>query len=162
MSSQFILIFGIICALIALSGGVWWWFSSRQALFSDNDIVTMQFPHGKIVAEVSAGLLKQAAGLSGRTELASSTGMLFVFSSPRKETFWMKGMKIPLDFIWLTKGVVIEIRSQVQPPKNILDMTLVAPSRPADSVLEVPAGTVQELKIQVGDKVEIKKNSNIK
>lgn len=159
MSSQFILILGIICALIAVSGGVWWWFSSRQVPFSDSDMVTVQFPHGKIVAEVSAGLLKQAAGLSGRTELASSTGMLFVFSSPRKETFWMKGMKIPLDFIWLTNDVVIETRSQVQPPKNILDITLISPTQPADFVLEVPAGTIQEMNIAVGNTVMMIKNN---
>ncbi len=157
MSSQFFLILGILCALIALVGGIWWWISIRHIPYSDTDVTTIQFPHGSVTAELSVSPLKQAVGLSGRTEIASSTGMLFVFPSPQKQTFWMKGMKLPLDFVWLANDVVIETRAYVLPPKNILDMTLIAPSQPADAVLEVPAGTIQEMGIKVGDIISIKK-----
>lgn len=157
ISPQFFLIFGLTCAVIMVCGCVWWWISTRNTLFSDIDTVTIQFPHGNITAEISASILKHAAGLSGRVELAPSTGMLFVFSSPQKQSFWMKGMKFPLDFIWISQNVVTETRSQIQPPKNILDVTLITPSQPAEFVLEVPAGTIEKMGIKIGDVVSIKK-----
>src|SRR5690349_12394377 len=40
-------------------------------------------------------------GLSGRDSLAQNSGMLFVFDHPDTYTFWMKGMKFPLDMIFI-------------------------------------------------------------
>lgn len=158
MSPQIFFIVGVICMGIALVGGVLWWHNTKGT-FLDTDTVRLSFPHGIITAEIAASPAKQSQGLSGRIELPSLHGMLFTFSSPQKQTFWMKGMKMPLDFIWISDKKVIETRSDVPPPKNLLDMTLITPAQPADLVLEVAVGTIEKLQIKVGDVVEI---SNVK
>lgn len=154
MSPQIFFIVGIICVGIALVGGILWWHNTKGT-FLDTDTVRISFPHGIITAEIAASPAKQSRGLSGRAELPSLYGMLFTFSSPQKQTFWMKGMKMSLDFIWISDKKVIETRSDVPPPQNLLDVTLIAPVQPADLVLEVAAGTIQMLQIKAGDVVEI-------
>ena len=157
LSPHFFLITGIICAIIALIGGVWWWFSLKQLNYSDTDLVTIRFPKGTIIAEVSTSILKHAAGLSARPSLATDTGMLFIFSSPQKPTFWMKGMKFPLDFVWLKNGIVIDVNQNISVPQNLFDFNLVSPSQKVDMVLEVNVGTIEKMGIKVGDVVSIKK-----
>ncbi len=155
MSPNVFFIIGIICTIVAIGGGVWWWLSARHTEFSDTDIVSIQFPNGTIHAEVATSFLKHAAGLSSRPSLDDDAGMLFVFSKPQSLTFWMKGMRFPLDFIWIRDGVIVDISRDIQPPKNALDFGIIRPKEPADMVLEINAGTIEKMDIKVGDKIEI-------
>lgn len=101
---------------------------------------------------------KRTKGLSGRDSLASDSGMLFTFANPDKYPFWMKGIKFPLDFIWIRNNVVVDFIENVEPPKaNQSDSSLPVYSSkvPIDSVLEVNAGIVKSLKIKEGDKVSV-------
>lgn len=158
MSPHTFLIIGFACALIAIVGGVWWWLSIRDALFSDTDTVLIRFPNGSINAEVAASVLKHSAGLSARESLDADHGMLFVFPKPQSLTFWMKGMRFPLDFIWIRNNVVVDISPHIQPPHNVFDFSIVRPKELANMALEVNAGTVKRLGIKIGDPVEITKN----
>src|SRR3989344_624382 len=47
---------------------------------------------------------KRAKGFGSRDQLASDSGMLFVFDTPGQYQFWMKGMKFPLDMIFIKDG----------------------------------------------------------
>src|SRR5258708_31154923 len=101
---------------------------------------------------------KRSQGLGGRQSLASDSGMLFIFDNPDKHRFWMKGMKLPLDIVWINNNQVINVLSNLQPPSaNQPDNELpqYEPTEPADKALEVAAGFIQQNKIKVGDKVEI-------
>ncbi len=155
MSPNFFLIVGIVCALIALVGGIWWWMSVKNTPFSDISTVTIQFSHGVIRAEIASSPLKHAAGLSSRPVLAPDTGMLFVFSSPQQPAFWMKGMRFPLDFIWLRNNVVVDLNKNVPIPQNILDFNIIRPEHSIDMVLEVNVGTIEKMGVKVGDEVKI-------
>ena len=47
-----------------------------------------------------------------REQLASQSGMLFVFEEEKIYPFWMKNTKIPLDMIWIDKtGTIIDIQT---------------------------------------------------
>ena len=46
-------------------------------------------------------------GLSERDALDSETGMLFIFDDGRASAFWMKGMRFPLDFVWIGSGCTV-------------------------------------------------------
>lgn len=150
-------IIGLMCALVTVVGGIWWWISLKHISFSDTDIVTVQFSRGIIQAEIAVSPLKHAAGLSSRSLLAPNVGMLFIFSSPQKPIFWMKGMKFPLDFIWLRDNTVVFINENVPVPHHTFDFNIIKPNQPIDMVLEVNAGTVQKLEIQLGQKIVINK-----
>ncbi len=98
-------------------------------------------------------------GLSGRQSIASDSGMLFTFSKADKYTFWMKGMLIPLDMIWLNNKTIIDVMKNIPPPtagQTDAELPRFQPVSPADMVLEVNAGFADVHGIKVGDTVEIK------
>ena len=99
----------------------------------------------------------RSKGLSGRDGLADMSGMIFVFESGRTSNFWMKGMRIPLDFVWIGEEcTVVDTHSNVQPPDpgtNDGDLPLYKSGSPAVYTLEINAGKVNDLGIEVGDEV---------
>ena len=101
---------------------------------------------------------KRSLGLGGRTSLAGDSGMLFILEQKSKPTFWMKGMLIPLDFMWIDGDTIADMIQNVQPPvQGQSDETLQFYSSlvPVDKVLEVNAGFVAHFGIQVGDKIRV-------
>lgn len=90
-------------------------------------------------------------GLSGREFLSENKGMLFVHEQPGLQGYWMKGMKFPLDFVWLGDDMRV-----VGTEENILPETypkVFYSPQPVRHVLEVNAGWVQKNKIKAGDKI---------
>ena len=102
---------------------------------------------------------KRIKGLSGVTSLDANSGMLFVFNSQNvSPVFWMKGMLIPLDFIWIKDGRIIRIDKNVpKPAGNTPDNKLKTYSagQPIDYVLEVNAGFSNSNSIKIEDIVSI-------
>src|SRR6185503_13610598 len=94
-------------------------------------------------------------GLADRDSILDSEGMLFVFPAADKYGFWMKGMRFPLDIIWIYKGKVIGITSDVPVQPNTPDSGLKTYTAPdlADWVLEVNSGWALKNTIKVGDSV---------
>lgn len=108
--------------------------------------------------EIADSKEERAQGLGGRTNLASNSGMLFIFDTADKHKFWMKGVKFPLDFIWIKGNKVVDLTVGAQPvDPGTPDSSLViySPIEPVDKALEVNAGVLREHNIQVGDIVEI-------
>ena len=95
-------------------------------------------------------------GLGYRDSLATDSGMLFVYNHPERYGFWMKGMRFPLDFIWINGNKVADLSRNIpQPANDTIQPATLAPSVPADKVLEVNAGVIQSLGIRVGDLVQL-------
>lgn len=105
--------------------------------------------------EIADNMLSRAKGLGGRASLDDGTGMLFIFSSPDKYAFWMKDTLIPLDFIWISEGKVVEITPDVptEPGVSMYNLKRYAPSENVTQVLEVNAGWSAKNGIKVGDNV---------
>lgn len=93
--------------------------------------------------------------MSGRQQLAENAGMLFVFDQPGRYAFWMRGMKFPLDFIWIKGDTVVGITEAV--PVTQMD---IKPRQAIDKVLEVNNGFVVQHQIKIGDKVKYEPVSN--
>lgn len=101
---------------------------------------------------------KRQQGLSNRESIATDSGMLFLFDTQEKHRFWMKGMKIPLDLVWIKDQRVVEINTHVPPPEpgTSDDQLQVYESfNPIDQVLEVNSGFTDSNNIKVGDTVEL-------
>ena len=107
----------------------------------------------EFLVEVANTVVKRYKGLSGRESLAENQGMLFTFSHSARYPFCMRGMRIPLDFVWIRDGVVVEVLENVR-PKDYPPLRSVIPKVPFDSVLEISVGTVSRLGLRVGDTVE--------
>lgn len=133
-------------------------FTKKFTLQVAPGIKTIYLKNQPIRVEIADTEALRAKGLSGRKSLAQDEGMLFIFQSPSRYTFWMKDMHFPLDFIWINKDTVVDITENVSPPVDFGSSALprYKPLEPVDKVLEVNAGIVESSNIQIGDKVLIK------
>ncbi|MBP6979639.1 DUF192 domain-containing protein [Candidatus Curtissbacteria bacterium] len=113
----------------------------------------------KVNADVASDANSRAVGLGGRESLAKDAGMLFVFDSEAKHSFWMKNVKFPLDIIWLDKNKkVVHFVKNAQPDTGgALD--IYTPPKKAYYVLEVNGGMIDEFGLTLDNKAtfEIKK-----
>lgn len=91
----------------------------------------------------------RSRGLGYRSQLPSGMGMLFLFETPDRYAFWMRGMQFPIDIIFIRGTVVDSVFSHRQPG----DLSPVVPKEPVTAVLEVNAGEASG--IQVGDEVQV-------
>jgi uncharacterized membrane protein (UPF0127 family) len=110
-----------------------------------------------IEAEVARSALEQSRGLSGRPRLEPATGMVFPYPKPSRLGFWMKDMRFDLDLVWIRDGRIVDISEFVPAPRagaSLVDaLATVHPREPADTVLEVVAGTARARGWAPGDAV---------
>lgn len=100
----------------------------------------------------------QERGLSGRTSLPERTGMLFTFPKPGTYTFWMKGMRIPLDIIFVDNGKIVNIANNLPYPKTASELpATVKPTQAFTDAIEIPAGDADNLGLKIGQTVSLEK-----
>jgi uncharacterized protein len=113
-------------------------------------------PNGtKINLEVAGTPKEQEIGLMYRKVLPDDRGMLFQFPSAQPVSFWMKNTLIPLDMVFLRKGIVQYIAPNV-PPCTADPCPSYGPSTPIDMVIELRSGRAAELNLKLSDRVTIK------
>lgn len=92
-------------------------------------------------------------GLSGRTDVPSNYGMLFVFPEKTVPGFWMKDMHVPIDMIWLSDdGTILGIEDSVS---SVTYPRTFAPPEPVRYVLETRAGEARAQGWAVGTKIDL-------
>ena len=112
-------------------------------------------PNGtKINLEVARTPKEQEIGLMYRKVLPSDKGMLFQFPSAQPVNFWMKNTLIPLDMVFMRKGVVQYIAADV-PPCTADPCPGYGPRTLIDMVIELRSGRAAELSLKVSDRVKI-------
>jgi len=123
-------------------------FHPMQPLTPNNVVVptrTVTIGSTTIAVEVADTEAAREQGLSGKTSLASGTGMLFVFQQPGTYGFWMKDMNFSLDMIFAdASGRIVSVDQDLSPQtyntQNPGSSEIFYPSKPIVYVLEVPAG----------------------
>jgi uncharacterized membrane protein (UPF0127 family) len=86
-------------------------------------------------------------GLGYRQELPEGQGMLFLMPRKEPQNFCMRGMKFPIDIVWIAGGKIVGLEKNVSPK---FTGTLCSP-QPVKYVLEVPGGFCDRSGIKVGD-----------
>ena len=95
--------------------------------------------------------LTREVGLMWRRELSEYHGMLFVFPEENMQSFWMQNTYIPLDIIFIGSDFrILSIHSNAVPNST----RIISSDFLCKYVIELPAGSVEKLKIKVGDKVK--------
>ncbi|MEM0365200.1 MAG: DUF192 domain-containing protein [Candidatus Nitrosocaldus sp.] len=103
---------------------------------------------------------KRALGLMYRDGLDEGKGMLFIFPTEGRYSFWMMNMRFNLDILWLdSSGKVVYIVEDAEPCKGIREEDIrqctYYPDVRAKYVLEVNSGFVREHNIGIGSTMRI-------
>ncbi|MDF0682058.1 MAG: DUF192 domain-containing protein [Candidatus Nitrosocosmicus sp.] len=108
-----------------------------------------------VTASLSTTPDSQSKGLSIKDSLNENEGMLFIFDSPQKYSFWMKDMKFPIDIIWINStGNIVHIEKNLSPCYLLLPCPSYAPNNDSLYVLEVASNFTNKFGVSVGDSVE--------
>ncbi|RLW69130.1 MAG: hypothetical protein B6D68_02525 [spirochete symbiont of Stewartia floridana] len=96
----------------------------------------------------------RAAGLMNRRSLAENHGMLFVFESETRPSFWMKNTSIPLSLAFISSDGTIRQIEHLSPHS----LMSVVSKRYVRYALEVNHGWFEKRAIIPGDRVIIPKD----
>ncbi|NEX45808.1 DUF192 domain-containing protein [Rhodobacter sp. ETT8] len=114
-----------------------------------DDQVEVRWPGGlaRFSVEVADTEATRSRGLMFRESMPQSSGMLFVYDSPRRATFWMKNTLIPLDMIFADPaGRVTKVHANAKPQ----DVTTIDGGEGVKFVLEINGGLAARLGIPEG------------
>ena len=121
------------------------------------DTAALRVGDAVVRAEVADDDAERALGLGGRDSLARDAGMYFELTSDAPR-IWMKGMRFPLDLVWIRNGRVVDVTARVpdEPPGTPeSELPIYSPARPANRLLEVNAGWAKRNGVRVGDEVRL-------
>lgn len=114
---------------------------------------TVIFSDASVRVSIPTTTATQQLGLGGRTGLSDNEGMYWVYDLPERPTFWMHGMLIPLDFVWVRDGQIVDLREHVPAPDDPsrTDLPIIQPIVPATGVLEVADGYIARHGLMIGE-----------
>ena len=114
----------------------------------------------KFAAEIADTPELRSKGLGERDSLAEQTGMLFIFSGGQASSFWMKGMRFPLDFVWIGADcTVVDLTEDVQhspPDAPSSELEIFDSSSPAAYTFEINAREISRFGVERGDEVRFR------
>ncbi|MFA6601111.1 MAG: DUF192 domain-containing protein [Candidatus Omnitrophota bacterium] len=128
----------------------WMILMAALAGFQTGDIQRVCFEDRCIKVEVVSRVEEQLRGLMFRDGLAEGTGMLFVYERDIRPVMYMKNMRFSLDLIWLDVSKTIVAVKKNVPACAGEPCPRYDPGRWARYVLEIPAGTVDRLRLKKG------------
>lgn len=115
--------------------------------------------------ELAADPISRAKGLSGRDEIATDGGMMFVYPRPRVLSYWMKDCAVDIDIAFVDpKGrVTATYTMPAERPRDKRESVAsyearlrhYSSRRPAQFALEFHAGTIRTIGLKVGDVVPL-------
>ncbi|HWH16389.1 MAG TPA: DUF192 domain-containing protein [Candidatus Paceibacterota bacterium] len=146
-----IAIASIVIALATI-GSLYFIFAKKPALEMSTRVFEAA-PETPFRFELADSPEERVQGLSGRRDVPSNYGLLFVFEESGSPGFWMKDMHVPIDIIWLAEdGTILGIEEAVSPdtyPQAFY------PPRPVKLVLETRAYEARAQGWEVGSRVPL-------
>lgn len=113
---------------------------------------TVAIPYmGDVRVEIARTAEAIERGLSYREDIGD--GMLFCFGSSAPQFFWMYEMRTPLDAIWVNDGFVTATQQDIPVRDEAGDWTRFRSGSPADALLELPTGTLENVTLTTGTEI---------
>lgn len=101
----------------------------------------------KITVELAVTKEQQLKGFMNRKVIPEGTGMIFLYSSDSKLSFWMKNTSVPLSIAFISSnGIIKEIR-ELEP----YSLEAVVSTYSVRYAMETPRGMFERLGLKVGD-----------
>ncbi len=125
--------------------------SKIETKFSQEKL-NIKINNSQFEVEIARTEFERQIGLSGKSEINESEGMVFMFDRPDRACFWMKDMKFNLDILWFdTDQKLIFIQKNLSPESY---PNSYCPPKNAQFVVELLPGKVDP---KLGDRLEIQK-----
>lgn len=147
MNYKNIILIVVFFLLLAITGFI----ISYNFSFFKNPSVTINDKTFKLLVAKSEE--DRQIGLSKHERLEEDHGMIFIFNKPSNYSFWMKGMKFPIDILYIRENKIVTIYKD-QKLESSGSPTVLTPKEEADKVLEINAGLSDKYKFKEGDKVK--------
>lgn len=139
----------LIFASILVLALVWLVYSS----FLRKTGATLKIGGAVFTAKIAKTDKDRAKGLGGTMYLAPDQAMLFIFPRADYWGIWMRDMHYPIDVLWLNEEhKIIHIEQMMQPGSY---PSVFRPDTQAMYVVELPAASVRDHKIKVGQLIDI-------
>lgn len=117
------------------------------ACSEDRVTVAGEFGTARFTVALADDNAERAQGLMFVEEMGTFEGMLFVYETPRRATFWMRNTLIPLDMLFAgPDGTIRSIHAEAVP----LDETTIDGGEGIQFVLEINGGLAARLGIAPG------------
>ena len=136
--------------IILLLSMVVWVLSIRA---TKNNLATVEINNQIFSCFVAQTNLEKYQGLSGRPELETKQGMIFVFNQ-ETPNFVMRNMNFPLDVIFINQGKITKIYKNLKPEGPQPQIEYPADGA-TDYVLEINSGLSDQYNFKINDEVKI-------
>lgn len=128
--------------------------SETNKSWKPGDTVSIQVGETPLQVELAMTPASQARGLMKRDSIPENGGMLFIFDTPERRSFWMKNTWIPLDIAYIdSAGVIKEIHAMYPNNQN----SVKSYSKDIQFALETNRGWFASNGIRSGDKLDLSK-----
>ncbi len=122
--------------------------TTSEDIFSNEGFLTIK--NDIWIVEIANTDQARINGLSNRATLNHKKGMLFVFKTSSRQSFWMKDMLLPIDIIFFDENwEIVLIERRVEPSTF---PTIFGNEVESKYVLEINAGEADIFDLKLGDK----------
>ncbi len=136
-----------------------------ESLRGDPEAVTIKIGDEQFTMELVNDDAGRIHGLKGVTEISPTGGMIFIFPNSQLRSFWMPDCLVDIDVMFLDpQGRVTALHTmRVEPPQRADEarpayegrLPLYSSRFPAQFAIEVRAGTLKRLGVEVNSKVPL-------
>ncbi len=114
------------------------------------ETITLKIDGHAFKVEVARTLQEQQRGLMYRRKMPENAGMLFVYESDRRLSYWMKNTHIPLSIAYISAGgTIVEIHDMEPESLRGIDST-----RSVRYALELNRGAFERIGAESGSVIE--------
>jgi uncharacterized membrane protein (UPF0127 family) len=125
-------------------------------LLKNNQMSYVKIDGKQFFVDVAKTDEQKAKGLDIYDKLPVKKGMIFTFQTPDYYPFWMKGMKFPIDIIYINNNKIVDIFENLPNPKTDNETpVMVKPQAKSNFILEINAGLSHKYNFKTGDRIEI-------
>jgi uncharacterized protein len=150
----------MILGLLLITGGPYWKEKAETApppaaLSQTRELptTTLDISGETFVIELAYRHADRMRGLMFRGHLPADHGMLFIFPRSRPQTFYMQNCLVDIDVLFLAADGEIVSLHGMKVPKPGAASRLYHSVSPCRYALELPAGTIERLKLRIGQKI---------
>ena len=128
---------------------------TEPIVFKKEGELRLEKASGEVIREIDIEIaddnFERETGLMYRESMEDNQGMLFIFENAAPRSFYMKNTLIPLDLIYFgSDSTAVSFQLNAKPK----DLTPLPSEEPAQFVLEINAGLVEEWNVEIGDKID--------